>query len=89
MYYHLILLKGNILVDNSQRAVICDFGLTRILLQEGSSGMTTTTEHVGTVRYLARELLSSHETELPTTASDVYAVGCIGLEVQFTSPGRF
>jgi serine/threonine protein kinase len=58
-------------------------GLVRIFLEEGSSGMTTTTYHTGTERYLAYELVIAGEEAIPTTASDVYAVGCIGLEVCF------
>jgi serine/threonine protein kinase len=45
------------------------------------SGMTTTSEHTGTERYLAPELVSSETTVYPTTQSDVYALGCLGLEV--------
>jgi serine/threonine protein kinase len=63
---------------------ICDFGLARLFLDEGSTGMTTTTEHTGTIPYLAPELVSSETTvypTYPTTASDVYAVGCLGLRV--------
>jgi serine/threonine protein kinase len=50
-------------------------------MDEGSSGMTTTTHHTGTERYLAYELVVAGEEAIPTTASDMYAVGCIGLEV--------
>jgi serine/threonine protein kinase len=42
--------------------------------------MTTTSEHTGTARYLAPELLAE-ENVYPTTESDVYALGCLGLEV--------
>jgi hypothetical protein len=45
--------------------------------------MTTTTAHTGTVRYLAYELAVAGDDACPTTASDIYAVGCIGLEVSF------
>jgi serine/threonine protein kinase len=89
MYYHLMLLKRNILVDKSQRAVLCDFGFVRIFLDEGHSGMTTTSEYTGTTRYLAPELVIPDYSVCPTTSSDVYAAGCIGLEVPFTAPGRF
>jgi serine/threonine protein kinase len=44
--------------------------------------MTTTTEHAGTERYLAPELVMADDGGRPTTASDVYALGCIGLEVR-------
>jgi hypothetical protein len=43
--------------------------------------MTTTTAHTGTARYLAYELVAAGDDVRPTTASDMYAVGCIGLEV--------
>jgi serine/threonine protein kinase len=42
--------------------------------------MTTTTVYTGTERYLAPELLTA-DVAVPTTESDVYALGCIGLEV--------
>ncbi|KIM21069.1 hypothetical protein M408DRAFT_333662 [Serendipita vermifera MAFF 305830] len=74
---------SNILIDQYGRAILCDFGLVRIFLDEGSSGMTTTTAHTGTERYLAPELVTGEEMEYPTTASDVYALGCIGLEFVF------
>jgi len=77
--------QRNILIDHDGHAQICDFGLVRIFLDEGSSGMTTTTHHTGTVRYLAYELVLAGEDAMPTTASDIYAVGCIGLEVVFMS----
>ena len=50
-------------------------------MEEGHSGLTTTSPHTGTERYLAPELL--HPEALPTTFSDVYALGCIGMEVRY------
>jgi serine/threonine protein kinase len=46
--------------------------------------MTTTTEHTGTERYLAPELVTSNLPR-PTTHSDVYALGCLCLEVRHYS----
>jgi hypothetical protein len=43
--------------------------------------MTTTSAHAGTVRYLAYELAVDGDNACPTIASDIHAVGCIGLEV--------
>jgi serine/threonine protein kinase len=47
-------------------------------------GLNTTSEHTGTERYLSPELVQSDEVH-PTTASDVFALGCIGLEVKSQS----
>ena len=44
--------------------------------------MTTTSEHAGTIRYLAPELVASDVSVPPTPASDVYALGCLGLQVR-------
>jgi len=74
--------QGNILIGTNRTPMICDFGIVRIFLEEGSTGMTTTSEHTGTDRYLAYELVISDEAVMPTMASDVYAVGCLGLEVR-------
>jgi serine/threonine protein kinase len=53
------------------------------------SGMTTTSEHTGTTRYLAPELVASEESVPPTLASDVYALGCLGLEVRTEASASF
>jgi serine/threonine protein kinase len=60
---------------------ICDFGLMRIYLEEGSSGLTTTTAITGTDRYMAPELVFASDDTIPTAASDVWAAGCVGLDV--------
>lgn len=46
--------------------------------------MTTISAHTGTDRYLAYELVLGGETAAPTTASDIFALGCIGLEVLYS-----
>jgi len=60
--------------------MICDFGPAQIFLEKGHTDMTTSSEHTGTARYLAPELVVETPT-YPTTASDVYALGCLGLKV--------
>jgi serine/threonine protein kinase len=53
------------------------------VLAEGEcTGLTTTTEHTGTDRYVAPEFIIESEGTMPTTASDVYALGCLGLKVR-------
>lgn len=44
--------------------------------------MTTTSECRGTDRYLAYELVTTQDPNQISTASDVHALGCIGLEVR-------
>ena len=56
-------------------ALLCDFGLSRIL--DGLPSGFTTAQHVGTLRYVAPELLEGK----PTTESDVYAFGCTCIRV--------
>ncbi|KIM19724.1 hypothetical protein M408DRAFT_57582, partial [Serendipita vermifera MAFF 305830] len=71
---------GNILMDGNQVPRICDFGLARVFSEELETGMTTTSEHTGTARYLSPELVNSETSVPPTLASDVYALGSLGLE---------
>lgn len=74
---------ANVLIDDTYEAKLCDFGLIRLIQEdESSTGMTTTSAHTGTARYLAYELVESDQ--MPTPASDVYALGCIGLEFIFS-----
>jgi serine/threonine protein kinase len=68
-------------VDSSGTAKICDFGLARLISESKATGLTTATEHIGTVRYLSYELVIDEDHNTPTTMSDVHALGCIGLEV--------
>jgi serine/threonine protein kinase len=79
----LTLRQGNVLIDDFGVPKLCDFGLARIFLEQGSTGMTTTSEHTGTARYLAPELVASDTPVSPTLARDVYALGCLGLDVGF------
>ncbi|KAG8815778.1 hypothetical protein FRC19_000814, partial [Serendipita sp. 401] len=70
---------ANILIDEDGSAKICDFGLIRLIKEEVNTGMTTTTLHTGTTRYLSRELVTAKK-PMPTMASDCHAFGCIALE---------
>ncbi|PVF91693.1 kinase-like protein [Serendipita vermifera] len=75
---------ANILIDQFGTPKLCDFGLSRIFLSEGETGLTTTTLHTGTERYLAPELVKSNEDAIPTRKSDVYAMGCVSLKFLFS-----
>ncbi|PVF97278.1 kinase-like protein [Serendipita vermifera] len=71
---------GNVLINDQGVAKICDFGLVHILMEEGMhSGMTTTSAHRGTERYLPYELVTTQDVRQLTEASDVYSMGCVGL----------
>ncbi|CAG7855260.1 SubName: Full=Uncharacterized protein {ECO:0000313/EMBL:CCA75953.1} [Serendipita indica DSM 11827] len=85
----------NVLIAKDGRPMICDLGLARILVDETSFSsdgyasdenqswmrkINTTTPHSGTPRYLAPEQVDLNRPSKPTTAADVYAVGCIGFE---------
>jgi serine/threonine protein kinase len=78
--------QQNVLVDERGVGQLCDFGLTRFMEDGLETGLTTTTAHTGTTRYLAYELVEYDGDEpIPTTATDIYALGCLGLEVWLSS----
>jgi hypothetical protein len=51
------------------------------MLTPEATGLTTTSPHAGTVPYLSYELVATEDPCVATTASDVHALACIGLEV--------
>ena len=61
----------NILVDAAGRSHLTDFG---VALGEGDTALTSTGRVVGTVDYLAPELIRG---EPAAPSSDVYALGCV------------
>lgn len=77
--------QTNILISDSGDACLCDFGLSRVIKREGGPSGFTTSNFAGSVRYMAPELFRESEDEecmpIVNTATDIYAVGCIGLEV--------
>jgi hypothetical protein len=74
--------QSNVLVDDNDVSKICDFRLLRLVREHAPTGMTTDSSHTGTVRYLCYEMVSDDLNESkPTTASDVYALACIGMRV--------
>ncbi|KIM20456.1 hypothetical protein M408DRAFT_47009, partial [Serendipita vermifera MAFF 305830] len=71
---------GNILIDEDRTPKICDFGLAVVLSDRRDTAMNTTSEYTGTERYLAPEIVKGETNAPPTPASDVYALGSVGLE---------
>lgn len=62
--------------------MLADFGLSRVIMEE-ATGLTTSSSK-GSCRWMAPELFGGIETQiqvLVTTASDVWAFGCLCLEV--------
>jgi hypothetical protein len=50
-------------------------------LQKDEAWASLQPPSTGTNRYIAPEFLSSDLPVIPTTASDIYALGCLGLKV--------
>ncbi|KAG9041816.1 hypothetical protein FS837_011699 [Tulasnella sp. UAMH 9824] len=69
--FHGDLKPQNIIVQDNLEAVLCDFGISRVILdEEEHSGWTTSTACGGTKGFQSKEILDEGP---PTTAADVYA----------------
>ncbi|EEB93189.1 hypothetical protein MPER_08195 [Moniliophthora perniciosa FA553] len=79
-------IKGaNILIDEEYHPRLADFGLTTFADTNGQN----TTDHGGTLRWMAPELFSfTGEPPRRTFASDIYAFGCLIIEL-FTGKPPF
>jgi serine/threonine protein kinase len=77
------------LINKDGVAQLCDFGLACFMKRGLGTGLTTPTNHTGTTRYLSYELVEFMGKAVPTTASDVYALGCVAFEVGFRSISRY
>jgi serine/threonine protein kinase len=71
---------SNILLDEEGAAALTDFGLAK---GPDDSALTETGMVVGTIDYLAPELIAGGEA---TPASDIYALGCVAYECLAGSP---
>ncbi|GLR16070.1 serine/threonine-protein kinase [Portibacter lacus] len=72
---HRDLKPANIMIDKHGFVKIMDFG---IALMENTTRLTTQNKVIGTIEYMAPELFSG---SLPTTGSDLYAVGIMLFEM--------
>ncbi|KAG8984883.1 hypothetical protein FRB93_006180 [Tulasnella sp. JGI-2019a] len=71
-------IKGdNILVNHIGKALLCDFGLAK-LVEAGHSGLSTSSNFHGSVRWCSPELF--HDSPR-TLASDIWAYGCVVIEI--------
>ncbi|KAF5391138.1 hypothetical protein D9757_003029 [Collybiopsis confluens] len=71
---------GNILIDENGQPKLADFGLTTVT----DATLHNTTDQGGTLRWMAPELLyplPGIESYKRTTASDIYAYGCLCIEL--------
>lgn len=68
--------QGNTLVNDDERGILCDFGLSKAL-GDATSGLTTTKTNF-TIRYASPELLLHDVQSLP---NDTWAWGCLLLHV--------
>ncbi|MGE5274362.1 MAG: protein kinase domain-containing protein [Verrucomicrobiota bacterium] len=71
---HRDLKSSNILLDHEDTAFLTDFGLAK---GRGYTALTRPSEVVGTLDYLAPEIVRG---EAATAESDVYALGCVVFE---------
>ncbi|KAG8926120.1 hypothetical protein FRC01_009320 [Tulasnella sp. 417] len=70
--------SANVLIAEEVRGMLGDFGLSRVL-EADPTGLTTSRTIKGSMRYMSPELLD--ENVIHTLQSDVWAFGCLALEV--------
>ena len=80
---HSCCLQGNILVDAGGQARLADFGMSVSI--DGTPYKYGSIHGGGATRWTAPELFVPEEFNLdnrrPTTSSDMYSFGCVGVEV--------
>ncbi|MCW6005450.1 serine/threonine protein kinase [Micromonospora sp. CPCC 205371] len=64
---------GNLLVDGAGVVKVCDFGIARLQVRDGSA-LTSHSETVGTCEYMAPEQATGEPVDART---DLYALGCV------------
>ncbi|WJX59058.1 hypothetical protein P8452_44441 [Trifolium repens] len=77
-HVHKNLKSGNILLDRNFRGKVSNFGLARVMENEGEEGFQLTRHVIGTQGYMAPEYI---ENGLITPKMDVFAFGVVILEL--------
>ena len=80
----LVPIKANILIDQTGRALLADFGLLTIISDPTNGLSSSSSMQGGSVRWMSPELLDPQrfglEKSRPTTSSDCYALGMVVYE---------
>ena len=78
-------IKANILIDKDGNARLADFGLLTIVSDSTLTATTSSSESLGTLRWMSPELLDPErfgaKNGRPTKGSDCYALGMVIFEV--------
>lgn len=72
----------NVLVTDTLRAVLCDFGLSADMRDLGETGLETAPILRGTQRYLSPELTGGGS-QRHSLLTDIWAWGCVLIEVRY------
>lgn len=73
----------NVLIDDSGKALLCDFGLSRVKADATSRTTTFKSSNVGSRNWMAPERLKGGT---PRKPSDIYALGITIFEVRSQIP---
>ena len=90
-------IKANILIDSAYSARLADFGLAMVIEESTMKSTTGGHEIRGTTRWMAPEMLLPEEygfsgeylRRLPSTSTDIYALGMTILEVCMSTEQLF
>ena len=81
---NLVYFQANLLIDYYHRVRLCDFGMTRPVIEEESQAFSRSSGLAGSFRWMAPELVIPLNNQDPTKSiqTDVYAFGMTMYEVK-------